>query len=730
MMNSKKTNTFSLIVLILFLFPLNAFQQKKNFTYKQAFEFGEPRLTAPLPRITGWLDDEYYLERKTVDDSQVIFKVSVATGEESIYLDYCEYEGLIPEDFNFQRSTTRTNDFQKYIFTKDKNLYYFSIPDKKLKQLTFSGSDDKNITFSPDGNKIAFTRENDLFSLDIESGKEIRLTNDGSDVVYNGWASWVYYEEILGRASRYRAFWWSPDSKKIAYLRFDDSPVPEFTLFRAEGVHGELEVNHYPKAGDPNPEVQLGVVHLETGKTVWLDTSEGIDRYVAWPFWTPDSKRLIYQYMNRDQDNIILYSANPETGEKTEVYNEKQDTWVEFFEDLYFFKDGSGFLVRTDAGGWRNLLYYDLKGNLISKVTDLDWRVTGISRVVEKTKTVYFTGTGGNSTENHLFQIRLDGKELKKLTSIPGTHRVSVSPGGEYFYDTYSNIIQPSKMELFSTKGKSIRLLGDSRLPVMDEYNLGKVELFTIPTSDGYDLPAIWILPPDFDENKKYPVRFSIYGGPNSATVRNSFRRGFSEHYYAQNGIITISVDHRASGHFGKTGVGLMHRNLGKWEMHDYIEAVKWLLEKPFIDPDKVGITGGSYGGYTTCMALTYGADYFTYGIASSSVTDWKLYDNVYTERYMDTPGQNPEGYEFGSVMTHADKYKGFLLITHGTMDDNVHMQNTIQLVSKLEDLGKDFELMLYPGGRHGWGGAKRRHSTREGVQFWLRHFLGKDLEE
>ncbi|MCK4465335.1 MAG: S9 family peptidase, partial [Bacteroidales bacterium] len=685
----------------------------------------------PLPRITGWLDDEYYLERKTVDDSQVIYKVSAATGEKSIYLDYCEYEGLIPEDFNFQRSTTRTDNLQKYIFTKDKNLYYFSIPDKKFKQLTFSGSDDKNITFSPDDNKIAFTRDNDLYTLDIESGKEIRLTNDGSDVVYNGWASWVYYEEILGRASRYRAFWWSPDSKKIAYLRFDDSPVPEFTLFRAEGVHGEIEVAHYPKAGDPNPEVQLGIVHLESGKIVWLDTSEEIDRYVAWPFWTPDSKRLIYQYMNRDQDNIILYSADPETGKKTEVYNEKQDTWVEFFEDLYFFKDGSGFLVRTDAGGWRNLLYYDLKGNLISKVTDLDWRVTGISRVVEKTKTVYFTGTGGISTENHLFLISLDGKGLKKLTSVPGTHRVSVSPGGKYFCDTtYSNIIQPSKMELFSTKGKSIRLLGDSRLPAMDEYNLGKVELFTIPTSDGYDLPAIWILPPDFDKNKKYPVRFSIYGGPNSSTVRNSFRRGFSEHYYAQNGIITISVDHRASGHFGKTGVGLMHRNLGKWEMHDYIEAVKWLLEKPFIDPDKVGITGGSYGGYTTCMALTYGADYFTHGIASSSVTDWKLYDNVYTERYMDTPGQNPEGYEFGSVMTHAGNYKGFLLITHGTMDDNVHMQNTIQLVSKFEDLGKDFELMLYPGGRHGWGGAKRRHSTREGVQFWLRHFLGKDLEE
>jgi dipeptidyl-peptidase-4 len=262
----------------------------------------------------------------------------------------------------------------------------------------------------------------------------------------------------------------------------------------------------------------------------------------------------------------------------------------------------------------------------------------------------------------------------------------------------------------------------------MDDYALGKTELFTIRTNDGYDLPAAWILPPDFDENKQYPVIINVYGGPESSEVSNSYNFRLSNYFYAQNGIIVMSVDHRGSGHFGKEGSNYMHRNLGKWEMNDYTEAVRWLETKTFINRDKIGITGGSYGGYVTCMALTRGADYFNYGVAGYSVTDWLLYDNVYTERYMDTPDQNPEGYKSGSAMYHADKYKGKLLIYHGTMDDNVHMQNTIQFIDKLQDLGKDFEMMLYPGERHGWGGPKRQHLSRLTTQFWFENLLEKDF--
>ena len=724
-----KRLVFSLFVFVLiFSLPLNGFTQKKNLTYKQVFVRKRLSLYKSLPRLSGWLDDKYYLENKTIEKHQQVLKVDAKSGDATIYIDYSELNKLLPEGFTLTRRDTISEDLNHYILEKDNHLFYFNRETKEFKQVTYSDSKEKNPTFSPDGKKIAFTRENDLYFVDLTSAKETRLTTDGSDVVYNGWASWVYYEEILGRRSRYKAFWWSPDSKMIAYLRFDDTTVPEFPIFNADGTHGSLEIMHYPKSGDPNPLVKLGIAHLNTGEIVWMETNEEKDRYVAWPFWTSDSMELVYQYMNRDQNKIIFYASNPHTGSIRKIYTEEQHSWVEFFEDVYVFEDGSGFLLRSDKNGWRNLYYYNWQGNMISQVTNFDWRVTGISRVVEKTKTVFFTGTGGTSTENHLFSIRLNGKNLKQLTEIGGTHKVNVSPGGKYYYDTYSNIELPSQMGLYNRDGKQVRFLGDSKKPEMDEFNWGKTELFTIPTEDGYDLPAIWVLPPDFDQSKQYPVRFTIYGGPGSPSVRNSIPYSFSAQYYAQNGIITFIVDHRGTGHFGKKGVELMHRNLGKWEMHDYIEAVKWLRDKPFIDHDRIGICGGSYGGYMTCMALTYGADYFTHGIAGSSVTDWKLYDNVYTERYMDTPEQNPAGYKNGSALTWAGQYKGKLLITHGTADDNVHMQNTIQFIDLMEDLGKDFDLMLYPNERHGIRGKKRSHVSREQAKFWFRHFLGKEL--
>lgn len=703
--------------------------QKKKLTYSQVYQRGEPRLLGSLPRIEGWLDENHYLELKSPEEEkeQNLMKVNALTGKESLFIDYQSLNKKLPKGFSLQRSTAKTEDYAGFLFDRKGDLYYFSAKSEIFKRLTYTPSAEKNPRFSPDGKCIAYTRDHNLYVMEIETGLEHQLTNDGSDIIYNGWASWVYFEEILGRGSRYAAFWWSPNSEMIAFLRFDDSPVPEFPIYRADGVHGELEIQHYPKPGDPNPWVKLGIAHIKTGEIVWIDIEEKADHYVAWPFWTPDSKELFFQWMNRGQDNIKIYVADPTTGKKTELHDEKQASWVDFFTDIYFFKNDGGFLLRSDVDGWSHLYHYDMNGQLKKRLTGGEWSVRNIALVDEKNNKIYFHSTKKKSTENHLYSVDFNGENLKQLTKISGSHRCRVSPGGKYYIDSYSNILQPNRMELWSTSGKIIRTLGDQKLPALDEFDLGKVELFTIPSGDGYDLPAVWTLPPDFDETKKYPIIFSIYGGPGSARVSNRFGR-MSTHFMAQHSIITISVDHRSSGHFGKKGVSLMHRNLGKWEMHDLIAAVKWLRKLPYIDEKRIGITGGSYGGYTTCMALTYGADYFTHGIAGSSVTGWKLYDTVYTERYMDTPEENPEGYKFGSVMTHADKYKGSLLITHGTMDDNVHMQNTIQLIDKLEDLDKDFELMLYPNARHGIGYPKRNHSTRESVQFWFRHFLGKEL--
>jgi dipeptidyl-peptidase-4 len=736
-MMTRKVIAVTILTMIAAGFSGMAAAQNKRLTYKQAYEWGEPRLMKSLPRIEGWLDDEYYLERrqeKVEDESEgkpavrtVVYKVNAATGESEIHLDYGRYKNKLPKGFSLERPADVHKESGGFLFSSKGDLYYYNMEKDRFKRLTASFSEEKNARFSPDGKRVAFTREHDLFALDVETGMEKQLTRDGSETVYNGWASWVYYEEILGRRSRYAAYWWSPDSRMIAFLRFDDAPVPIFPLFRADGVHGELEMTRYPKPGDPNPWVRLGIAHLDKQEIVWVDIEEKADHYVAWPFWTPDSRQLFFQWMNRGQDHLILYTADPESGEKTPVYEEKQAAWIEFFTDIHFFRDGSGFLLRSDVDGWAHLYVYDMRGRLKKRLTKGAWMVRGISLVDEDEGYVYFTGWKANSTDSHLFRVAMDGKGLVRLTEGSGTHRCRISPGGIYFIDTFTSINTPQKMDLYAPDQGLVRHLGDSRTPEMEEYGLGRVELFTIPSRDGYDLPALWVLPPDFDEAGTYPVLFQIYGGPDAGSVRNRFP-GMSRFYLAQEGIIVISVDHRGSGHFGKEGVSLMHRNLGKWEMHDLIAAVKWLRNKPYVDSTRIGISGGSYGGYTTCMALTYGAGYFTHGIAAYSVTDWRLYDTVYTERYMDTPEENPEGYAFGSVMTHAEKYRGVLLITHGTMDDNVHMQNTIQLIDKFEDMNKDFQLMLYPNARHGVGFPKRNHSVRESAQFWFYHFLERDL--
>ncbi|MBN1831604.1 MAG: S9 family peptidase [Deltaproteobacteria bacterium] len=708
--------------------------ENKRLTFQQAYNprQSSPRLVRELPEFEAWLDDKHLLVKQEKGFGPKVqarlLKVDTSSGKKNLFLDYSTHNEDMPDGLKLEDFADCSDDYSQFVLKHNEHFYLYDVETRDLKSIGDDASKVKNITLSPDAKKIAFTRNHNLFIIDMKSGRELQLTQDGSETVYNGYASWVYFEEVLGRDSEYKAFWWAPDNEKIAFLRFDDERVPEFPIFDAEGTHGQLEVTRYPKAGDPNPEVRLGIAHVDSGDIVWVDTDPKADHYLACPSWTPDSRRLLFQWMNRGQNNIKLYLADPTTGKKVEIYDEKQPNWVEFFEDIYIFKNGSGFLLNSDVGGWPHLYYYDMEGSLKKRLTNGEWSVQNIKRVDEKNGTVFFQGTRDEKTETHLYRVDLDAKEIIRLTENPGSHNCEISPEGTFFVDTYSNIHHPDKREIRDATGVLLHSLDDAKLPAFDDYALGKVELFTIPSGDGYDLPAMWTLPPDFDKSSKYPVIFTIYGGPSAGTVKNHFGR-LEKHYLAQHGIIVISVDHRGSGHFGKTGTALMHRNLGKWETQDLITAVKWLTKKPFIDRDRIGIMGSSYGGYVTCMALTYGADYFTHGIANSSVTDWTLYDTIYTERYMDTPTKNPEGYEFGSVLTHAKGLKGKLFITHGTTDDNVHMQNTMQLISKLENMYKDFDLMIYPGQRHSISPPKQNHLNREIVRFWFRHFLDKELD-
>jgi dipeptidyl-peptidase-4 len=685
-------------------------------------------------RVTGWTDDTHYIFQ-TLDANKkpATLNVDIKTGKSVPYTAPKSARDLLsaslPQGTTLSISDQVSTDMKSVIFIKENDLWYFRMGDKELKRLTSDKVQEVNATFSPDGSKVGYTKNKDLYVYDLQLNKEIRLTTDASEKVYNGYSSWVYMEEILGRSSRYSAFWFSPDGAKIAYLRTDETEVPVFTLNRldeADGIHGLLEVVPYPKPGDPNPKVKMGIADIASSRTTWVKTDYSVDQYIAWPFWTPDSKKLAIQVINRDQNDMKFILADPATGDYTQIYSEKRKSWIDFFEDIYVMKDGTGFIVRSSSSDWENLYYYGWDGKMKSQITNVSWRVKNIERVDELTKTVYFTGTGPESTDNHFFSVGLDGRNLMQITTGSGFHNVSISPKGSYFIDSWSSIVSAGSIIAYDKKAKPIKEIHKNEQPVFDPAKNSKAEFLKIMTSDGlFNMPAIITYPLNFDPGKKYPVVFTIYGGPNSENVSNRWQ-GSNPSWYAQNGIITFSVDHRGSGQFGKKGLDYLYRCLGKWEILDYADAVKWLRTKPFVDSTKIGITGSSYGGYMSCLALTKGADFWTHGFASSSVTDWRLYDNIYTERFMDTPKDNPEGYKDGSALTFARNYKGKLYMTHGDMDDNVHFQNSIYLISRFEDEGKSFQFMLYPNGRHGWGGAKATHSTNEANKFWLSNFFGK----
>ena len=710
--------------------PLHA-QDKLPLSFDQIFKSGEPKVTTQLPTVSGWADDDHYLitKRNAGDERPRTYSVEVGTGKEQVYRDLSQYASLVEQGIDVASPAAHNDAYTRLIYTKGKDLFFLNTETREFKRLTQSPNEEKNPTVSPDGSFVAFTRDNNLFAIDLKTGKESQYTSDGNEVTYNGWASWVYYEEILGRPSRYRAFWWSPDGSKLAFYRFDDTHVPMFPLYNADGVHGTIEKTRYPEAGDPNPEVKVGIVPVTGGPVVWADFNEKDDQYFGVPFWTPDAKRLFVQWMNRGQDTLIIYGIDPQTGKKTEVYREHQASWVEWFDSITFLEENKGFIIQTDKDGWSHLYLHVMDGRLVNRITDGKWNVVKLLALDNKKGLVYFSAKKEASTRTDLYRATFNGKNIERLTFGAFTNTISISPRGENFITTYSNASTPSRMALCSGSGKVLKDLADSKAEAFGKYMLAKSEMITIRTADGVDLPALWTLPLNFDGRRRYPVLIEIYGGPNGGTVVDRWQ-GIGGQWLAKEGVIQLAVDHRGSGHFGKEGVALMYRNLGKWEMHDYIEAVKWLRKQPFVDSTKICITGGSYGGYVTCLALTEGADYFTHGLALYSVTDWRLYDSHYVERFMDTPAENPEGYANSSVLTYASKLKGVLRIVHGTMDDNVHMQNVLQLIDKLEDANKHFEFMLYPGGRHGWVGPKALQLQNESYRFYYRYLLEKAFPE
>ncbi len=677
--------------------------QQKQISFEQAFQGSPTNISKQPVSITGWADDDHYIEmrRDSASKSMKAFSVDVKSGK------------AVP-------------------YTKEEKS---SSP---ITAASLGLKDVNNLTASPDEKFVAYTRKNDLYIMDVSSKKETRITNDGSEQILNGYASWIYFEEILGRASRYKAFWWSTDSKSLSFMRFDDSEVPVFPIYVAEGQHGSLENRHYPKPGDKNPDVKIGIVSLETPTNiVWADFNEKTDQYFGEPIYTP-SGELWVQWMNRGQDTLKIFAIDNKSGSKKEVYTETQKTWIDLDETsrVKFLDNGKGFILKSDKDGWENLYMHDMTGKQVNQITTGNFWGTRILKVDEKKKTIYLSARKENSARFDLYKIGFDGKGLTRLSFGEFTHdNIMVSPNAKYYITSYSNINTPTTTAIADMKGKVVKELWNAKGEDFDQYALPKAEIVRVKSFDGkFDLPVSITYPINFDPNKRYPVLVSIYGGPNAGTVYDRYRGAAGANlWWAQEGMIQVAFDNRSSGHFGKEGLNYIHRQLGKYEIEDYMAAAKYLRDQNWVDTKKVAITGGSFGGYMTAMALTYGSDYFNYGIANASVTDWSLYDTHYTERFMDTPGENPEGYKNTSVMTYADKYKGGLRIVHGTSDDNVHMQNSIQLINKLQELGKQFEMMIYPYERHGIGANSRNkalHNRNEAYKFIYKNLIGKPMPE
>lgn len=706
---AKTAMAFPAIAMLAF----TATAQKKELGADQYFRSNFKGITQPLPVVLRWTDGTHVAIMK--EGKRVL--IDCKTGKETDFKEEATAKDLVVP--------------KPVISYKDNDLY--TTKDGKEIRLTNDKDREVNPVVSPDGNYVAFTKNNNLYTVNLNTQKETQLTADGSDVILNGFSSWVYWEEILGRGTANKAFWWSPDSKHIAYFRSDDTKVPVYTITDGTGQHGLVEKQHYPKVGDPNPEVKVGIVSPDGGATVWAGFNEKDDQYFGMPYWKPDGSALLVQWMNRLQNNLVIYDVNPATGAKKEFYNETQKTWVDLDDNdrISFLQNGKGFILQSDATGWRHLYYYDMSGKLINAITTGKFTVTDLTYVDEKNSIVYFTARSRENTATRdYYRVNLDGKNLQRLTFGNFNHGfVNPSPTGEYFVTTYSNAAAPAKMALVSNKGKIVKELGDAKGAEFDAYNIAKTELVRVKSDDGlYDLPMKITWPLNMVAGKKYPVLISIYGGPNAGTVMEGFLLTGMQQWYAKEGLIQVSMDHRASGHFGKEGVNYMYHNLGDWELKDYSTMVKWLVANGSADAGKICITGFSYGGYMTCMALTKYSDVFTYGMAGGSVTDWTLYDSHYTERFMGTPANNAEGYKTSTALNFVDKYKGGLQIVHGVIDDNVHMQNSLQLISKLEDAKKDFEFMIYPGGRHGWGGNKGLHFQNLKTKFIYKYLLEREV--
>ncbi|AGA76968.1 S9 family peptidase [Echinicola vietnamensis] len=669
-------------------------------------------------RGINWMKDgQYYSSLKKEDGVTQVVKMNVSTGEQEEVLIDGNKLGIEFSSYSFNNDETKAlvaTEVESIYRRSSKGVFYVVDIASGVSQKLMDGEKISYATLSPDNTKVAFVKDNDLYYITLEDNKVHQVTHDGEwNKIINGSADWVYEEEF----SMAQAFEWSPDGQKIAYIRFDESAVPEYNMQLWGPLYPQDYKFKYPKAGEKNSAVSIHVYDLGADESTKMDAGEETDIYLPRIYWTGNSETLAFIRLNRLQNQLDLLHANTATGDSKVILTEKATTYVDlnYNDNLLYLKDGSGFLRTSEQDGFKHIYHHDMNGALIQQVTSGDWEVTEVVGVNEKSKKIYFVSTEQSPLERNLYVIKLNGKGKKELTPAKGTHGINMSRDQKYFIDYFSTANKPLHVTLNNAKGETIKVLEDNKAlkDRLDGYALSDKEFFQFQTVDGTQLNGYMIKPADFDETKEHPVLMYVYGGPGSENVRNAWggTRDFWHHHLAAEGYIVVCVDNRGTGGRGRAFKHATYAQLGNLEVQDQIAGAKYLASLPYVDGARIGIWGWSYGGYMSSLSLMLGNDVFKTAIAVAPVTTWRYYDTIYTERYLQTPQLNPSGYDDYSPLTHVDKLKGNFLLIHGTGDDNVHFQNSVALLDALVAADKQFETFYYPNRNHGiYGGNTTWH--------------------
>lgn len=722
--------TFSVLLLAGLCFQ--AFAQGKKVTLEDVwkrYEFYAQSTSA----LNSMNDGQHYAAITKTDNGPTLEKFSYKTGE-SVGLiisakvieeqtgkrvNFVDYEFSPNED----KVLLATDQESIYRHSSKSRYYVYDLKNGKLDSLATEGKQ-QLATFSPTRNQVAFVKDNRLHIQDFDSdSRELISFGKGEDDAFiAGAVDWVYEEEF----SFHKGFEWSPNGDYIAYYQTDEREVPLFTMdIFGKGLYPSEDEFKYPKAGEPNSDVSIHLFDVKKQEDAKVEISQDYE-YIPRIKWTKDDEELVIYTMNRLQNQLTLWKVEAAKASASVLYQENAPSYIEISDDLRFFKDGS-FIWTSEQDGYKHIYHMDKKGAIKKQITKGDWEVTEFYGIDEDSKTLYYQAAEESPMERAVYSIKLDGSGKKKLSTKKGWNDAEFSKGFKYYINTYSSKDVPTLETLHNSKGEQLRVITDNAKlkEKLRSYDIAQKDFFKFKNEEGTELNGWMIKPQDFEEGKKYPVLMFVYGGPGSQTVKNQYD-GFNHFYYqslANQGYIIVSVDNRGTGARGRDFRTVTYKQLGKFEIEDQISGAKYLGTLPYVDKKRIGIWGWSYGGYMSSLGITKGADVFTMAIAVAPVTNWRFYDSIYTERYMDTPQNNGNGYDDNSPINHVGKLEGKYLLIHGSADDNVHVQNTMRMISALVDADKQFDLFIYPDKNHGiYGGNTRYHLYKMMNDFILKN--------